>query len=309
MATYNGELYLSEQVESILLQTYQNFEIICIDDCSTDKTYQILKEYKNKYPNIFIIDQNSNNMGSRSSFAKGINFAHGKFIAFSDQDDVWYPNKLEVLYNEIINEDNCAFVYSNCELVDHELNVIVPRQWKEHNRKISGKDFFHIINENTIMGCSMLCDIEFLLEYKNFPVKGFHHDWFLALMALNSNKQVKFIDEVLFKYRRHSSNQINKSKNNKKNKNSITTKDRAIRVYNEMISLDQSFLKNDIIIQLFNLKQMLFYNMLSGHSLKALVKLFEFYKILYRYRGINNKIFKSYFTYILYSFFWKRTID
>lgn len=116
MATYNGAQHLPAQIESILSQTLRPFEIVVIDDCSTDDTLAILQEYADNNPEISIIKQ-SENRGYIQSFAKGIEASTGEFIALSDQDDVWMPEKLATLFSAIREHE---LVYSDSILIDAE---------------------------------------------------------------------------------------------------------------------------------------------------------------------------------------------
>jgi glycosyltransferase involved in cell wall biosynthesis len=113
MATYNGSLYIREQLDSILHQTYPIFEIIIQDDCSTDSTWEILQEYKERY-SIIRLDRNSKNLKAHNTFKIAIRKATGNYIAPSDQDDIWEPNKIETLINTI---DNKLMVYSQSQVL------------------------------------------------------------------------------------------------------------------------------------------------------------------------------------------------
>ena len=92
MATYNGEKYLKEQLDSIYAQTYKDIEVIVCDDCSSDKTVEILDEYKEKYGLKYYI--NEKNLGFKKNFEKAISLCSGDFIALADQDDIWIENKI-----------------------------------------------------------------------------------------------------------------------------------------------------------------------------------------------------------------------
>ena len=107
MCTYNGEKYIREQLDSILRQTLPADEIIIQDDCSTDKTYEILSEYQQKHSFIHIY-RNSQNYGINSNFFSAIQKAQGEFIAISDQDDIWEDYKLELQMINIGNKLLCG---------------------------------------------------------------------------------------------------------------------------------------------------------------------------------------------------------
>lgn len=100
MATYNGERYLKEQLDSILNQSVQNFELIICDDCSTDRTLDILNEYSERDKRISIFPNNIN-IGVKRNFERGISLSNCDLIAFSDQDDIWRHDHIELLMNTI----------------------------------------------------------------------------------------------------------------------------------------------------------------------------------------------------------------
>jgi glycosyltransferase involved in cell wall biosynthesis len=92
MPVYNGSKHLSDAVDSILTQTYTNFEFLIIDDASTDNSFEILKSYKDDRIRLI---KNEKNIGLSASLNKGLNLALGKYIARMDQDDISLPNRLE----------------------------------------------------------------------------------------------------------------------------------------------------------------------------------------------------------------------
>ncbi len=95
MATYNGEKYLKDQLDSIYNQTYKNIEVIVTDDCSIDKIVEILEQYARFHGLKYTV--NEENLG----FVKVISLCGGEYIALADQDDIWEKNKIEILVNEI----------------------------------------------------------------------------------------------------------------------------------------------------------------------------------------------------------------
>lgn len=99
LATYNGERFLREQLDSLYSQTLLPDEVIVVDDCSTDGTVNILQEYKDKYGLKYIV--NEHNLGVNANFEKGIKLSTGDYISLCDQDDVWFKNKNEILYNKL----------------------------------------------------------------------------------------------------------------------------------------------------------------------------------------------------------------
>ena len=100
MCTYNGAKYLREQLDSIISQTYPIYELIVQDDCSTDETVAIIKEYMEKYSFIKLY-VNEHNLGFNLNFKSVCMKATGDFVALSDQDDVWFPDKIQKQVNMI----------------------------------------------------------------------------------------------------------------------------------------------------------------------------------------------------------------
>ena len=98
---YNVEKYLPRCIESILNQTFKDFELILVNDGSTDSSYEILKEYENKYDNFRVINQKNGGLSAAKN--AGIKIAKGEYIAFLDSDDYLDKNFLETLYNMAVN--------------------------------------------------------------------------------------------------------------------------------------------------------------------------------------------------------------
>jgi len=109
MCTYNGEKYLHPQIGSILSQSYDNLELIIVDDASTDSTVKILEEYKRRDSRLryFV---NERNIGYNKNFEKAFSLANGNYIAPCDQDDIWDPSKIETMMKEWLKDS--LFVYS-----------------------------------------------------------------------------------------------------------------------------------------------------------------------------------------------------
>ena len=109
---YNCEKFISETIESVLNQTYTNWEMIIIDDCSTDKSKQIVKQYIERDKRIRLIALNENS-GAAVARNKGIEVSSGRFIAFLDGDDLWESNKLEKQI-QFMTEKNIGFSLKDC---------------------------------------------------------------------------------------------------------------------------------------------------------------------------------------------------
>ena len=211
MATYNGEKYLRPQIDSILNQTFKDFNLIICDDCSKDNTWKILEEYAQKDSRIKII-KNEKNLGYNKNFEKLLSFVTADYFMLSDQDDFWLPNKVEESYKKITTE-NLNLVCSDLEVVDKNLNTIHPSMWEywpDYNIKEKikkSRDYRSCLMTNCITGCTTIVNsklIEKLLPLPGYPIV---HDWWIGLVA-GSYGEIGYIEAALIKYRQHGNNQI-----------------------------------------------------------------------------------------------------
>lgn len=108
MATYNGEKFIRQQLDSCLGQTLKPFEIVVVDDCSTDGTWFILKEYERRFPNVHVF-RNEENKKPLFTFKRAFSLTQGDFVAPCDQDDIWFEDKLEKCYAAIDEKTRMVF--------------------------------------------------------------------------------------------------------------------------------------------------------------------------------------------------------
>ena len=194
MATYNGEKFLREQVDSILAQLTSEDELVVSDDGSTDKTIGILESYNDSRIKIF---HNQNNHGVNGNFENALRHAAGDYIFLSDQDDVWLPNKVTTCKNALATAD-C--IIHDCILVDSRLNTINPSFFLYHN---STEGFWRNLYRNSYVGCCMAFKRHILdtaLPYPN-EIPVFQEGWIASIAAWKWN--VKFITEKCILFRRH----------------------------------------------------------------------------------------------------------
>lgn len=198
MATYNGEKHLPEQLDSILSQSLIPSEIIIVDDCSTDDTWQILQNYAERYSTIKIY-QNKQNVGACQSFNKAMSLTTGKYIALSDQDDVWLPNKLEVL---TANIGDSLLIHSDAYIVDENLKIIANTFVKG---VMNQKCFIDYLFANNVNGNTCLFKQELLKLTLPIPNNFYGHDHYLAIIASYLGK-IKYLESPLINYRQHGNN-------------------------------------------------------------------------------------------------------
>ena len=205
LATYNGTKYLREQLDSILAQPMDDFEVVACDDYSTDETLQILEEYANKDPR-FKVFSNKNNLGFKKNFEHILTLCKGEFIAFCDQDDIWEPNHLEILYKNI-GENDC--IGANSLIIDEKgvsQNKTLLEYWPIHVMPKNEKELFlHELYSNVIQGTASLIRASLIKQALPIPEDIKYHDYWFALVA-GLNEKCKYIGDVVLKYRRHSNN-------------------------------------------------------------------------------------------------------
>ena len=207
MTTYNGEKYLTEQLDSLIAQTYPLFEIIICDDNSTDSTVAILKSYEEKIENAISISIycNKENMGYVKNFQKAISHCSGDYLVFCDQDDIWLPDKIAIQY-QALTEAKALAVFSDAFLVDAKARDLDMSLWEavlgcNPPQKIDFRAFYLT---NCVTGCTLMIDRQLLDSAIPFP-KSVPHDWWLAYHAAYQEGLV-FTEKKLVHYRQHAGN-------------------------------------------------------------------------------------------------------
>ena len=197
LASYNGEKYIKEQIDSILAQTYPIYEILIGDDGSADNTMSILNDYACKYGNIKIISSNGKH-GVNYNFKRLMDTASGNYIAISDQDDIWFPEKIEIMMREIGTH---VLAYSDAIPFSGMLIPYNKEQSVEFDSYIPENSIEDIMFNNVVSGHRMLVKKEFINEIHewNFDV---YYDWWLAISASYRNSIIYIPCPLVF-WRRH----------------------------------------------------------------------------------------------------------
>ena len=210
MATYNGERFLKEQLDSILGQTYKDWMLFVSDDGSTDNTLKILKEYQEKLgkDKLIIAKNNRDRHGAKENFCFAIdNAPEADYYFFSDQDDVWKKDKVELQVREIQKLKGPALVYCDGEIVGKDLKKVTEETMSERFSKMPKKNTLaESVFTNRVAGCTMCLNKELLDAAKGLDAsKIIMHDFYIVLYAL-SYGSLKFLDKTLNCYRQHENN-------------------------------------------------------------------------------------------------------
>jgi glycosyltransferase involved in cell wall biosynthesis len=196
LCTYNGERYLIEQLDSLVNQTYANIEIIAVDDCSTDSTFDILLTYAARY-SFFKCFKNDYNLGYPKNFEKAISLCSGKYIALADQDDIWDLDKINIMQANI---GDSALIYHDSAFVDSD-GKTMGISMSDVLNMYEGSNAFPLLFMNCVTGHATLFNAH-LRQYLGTFSAEFHHDWWIALIA-TQHGGIKYFNKPLVQYRQH----------------------------------------------------------------------------------------------------------
>ena len=215
LATYNGEKYVAEQIDSILDQTYKNIRLIISDDCSKDSTPQILQEYAKKDDRI-ILNLQKQNLGVVKNIEFLLKQVTSPLYMLADQDDYWLPEKIEKSV-EKMKKENADLVFGDLEVVDQNLNTMYESfgDFMLLNKKIEKYIDNYKVNYlyNCVTGCTVLSKKEYIEKILPLPTtsKFLIHDHWIGLIVGLYGK-LAYMPEKYIKYRQHGDNQVGTNK-------------------------------------------------------------------------------------------------
>nr|WP_276520483.1 glycosyltransferase family 2 protein [Vagococcus lutrae] len=198
MSVYNGERYLSEQLDSILQQLGEDDEIIISDDGSTDASLAIISDYQDSRIRCY----HNPKKGVVSSFENAINKATQPIIFLCDQDDIWYPNKVEITLDYFGKNPDKDIILSDLTIIDNQQRVLFD---SFHEQRDSKEGFWKNVKRNSYIGCAMAFRSSIKKEVLPFPKKIPMHDMWIGLIG-EYHQTILRIPEKLVYYRRHDNN-------------------------------------------------------------------------------------------------------
>ncbi len=216
LATYNGECYLREQLDSILNQEYKNWIVRACDDASTDNTYEILQAYQKEFPDKFVIEKNEKGFGcAKLNFMSLIKNSTCDYVMCCDQDDVWLPNKISLTLEKMKESetgDIPVLVHTDLKVVNADLEVM-SESFFEHSNLRKEFTYRDALIQNHVTGCTMMMNralielINYTENYENILM----HDWLAALVASGLGI-VAFVNQPTMLYRQHAVNSVGAKK-------------------------------------------------------------------------------------------------
>ncbi len=214
LSTYQGEKYLSQQLNSLFKQTLQNFHIIVRDDGSSDGTCDILLSYQKQYPEKITLLPSNKNLGVIQSFATLIQHAQTPYIFFCDQDDVWLPEKIEKTWKKMqdmekqYGKETPLLIHTDLQVVDDQLRIISPSFWQYIATPPQERNTLApLLSQNSVTGCATMINRPLQQHVRHIPSAALMHDHWLALVAAGLGA-IGYLKEPTILYRQHNNNQI-----------------------------------------------------------------------------------------------------
>lgn len=200
ICTYQGERFLKEQLDSLISQTYTPMEIVIRDDHSTDGTWEIIESFQSKFPHLIRSHRNSIRLGLQINFQLAFQDCRGELIAPCDQDDIWHPEKLDLMSNQMYDH---LLIYHDSELIDGSGKKL-GKKISDKFRFVRGNDSAAFLLFNCVSGHSLLFKKSLLQDAIPFPPIGYYDHW-LAYVASKIGS-IDFLGEVLVSFRQHDKN-------------------------------------------------------------------------------------------------------
>lgn len=221
LATYNSSKYIREQIDSLLSQTYKDFIIYVRDDCSTDKTPIILQDYKNRYPERFVIvDNEGKSLRAYHNFVELMYKVESPYYMFCDHDDVWLSDKIEVsmarMQQESLNHtDKPIIVHTDMMVVDQNLNIINESFWSYTKLLPKHVRFKDLVCCNSVNGCTVLLNNKAKQVALQNVDNATMHDMLVAQSVAANGGIVAAVMQPTVLYRQHIDNVVGAHERNR----------------------------------------------------------------------------------------------
>lgn len=217
MSTYNGSAYLTEQLESLLAQTYSHWRLLVKDDGSSDETVAILESFQDAHVDRVQILSLDPGQGACGSFSQLLEHASAPYVMFCDQDDVWKPEKialsLEAMRGAELKHgaDTPLLIYSDLELVDQELKPLAASFWQFQHIDPERVQLSQLLLENVVTGCTTMLNAPLRSAVLPVSESAVMHDWWIAMVASVSGRLI-CIPQATILYRQHGRNDVGASR-------------------------------------------------------------------------------------------------
>jgi DNA-binding Lrp family transcriptional regulator len=215
LATYNGDRFVGEQIDSILAQDHRSLRVLVSDDGSQDATGKILTAFGDRFPERFhVLESLPPTRSAKLNFLRLMKAATGSYLCFADQDDVWLPNKVSRCMDAMQELESRhgkelpLLVFTDLRVVDRQLRTVHPSLWKQLN---VDPECIHrlerLVGRSIVTGCTALINRPLLELAKNMPPEATMHDRWIGLLAATMGASA-IVDEQTVLYRQHESNVV-----------------------------------------------------------------------------------------------------
>jgi glycosyltransferase involved in cell wall biosynthesis len=207
LTTFNGEKYLSEQIESIIAQDFNSWRLLIRDDGSNDNTVAIIEKYCSLYPNKIVYYDDNKRLGPGAGFLEILKKTTSQYCMFCDQDDIWNKDKVSLSLSKIkeLDSEQPSLVFTNLSVTDSDMNIIDSSFWNFQNVNPKNTDLASLLYSNVVTGCTMIVNRELINIVDDVPDGFVMHDWWFSLCASVFGK-IDYVNKPTIEYRQHSNN-------------------------------------------------------------------------------------------------------
>jgi len=214
VATYNGERFLADLLESLVTQSHNRINVIVGDDGSKDGTKQVVEQYRNRFRSLDFYDFGSAaEHGARANFSRLMTKARASYVMFCDQDDIWLPDKVELTLRRMLSVEAeqganwPILVHTDLRVVDRDLNTLSESMWRSQRIRPDLASPQKLLVENSVTGCTVMINRSLLTLVGNVPDRAVMHDWWTALAAACFGT-IAHLGQQTILYRQHGDNSI-----------------------------------------------------------------------------------------------------
>lgn len=214
LATYNGERFLPELLDSLAAQSHDRIRVIVGDDGSGDRTAQIVRQYHNRFRSLEFHDfAAAADHGPRANFSRLMAKARAPYVMFCDQDDVWLSDKVELTLRKMLSleaeqgVDRPILVHTDLRVVDETLATLSDSMWHSQKIRPDLASPRKLLVENSVTGCTVMINRALLTLVGAVPDRAILHDWWTALTAACFGT-IAHLDDRTILYRQHQGNSV-----------------------------------------------------------------------------------------------------
>lgn len=213
LSTWNGERWLPELLESLERQTFQDWQLLVRDDGSTDQTLKILLDWQAANPDkVAGIMASGEHLGATRSFSYLVEMSSAHYLMFCDQDDVWFPEKVELQYTSLhrfqgeYGEETPLLVHSDLAVVDQRKNLLSASFWELRDFQLKQRKQAYLLN-NVVTGCATAFNRAAAELAFPAPPQAMQHDRWLALVCAWFGR-IRSLPHPMLLYRQHDGNAL-----------------------------------------------------------------------------------------------------